>query len=81
MASSPASAAELEHGHDTKLDQVYEVVSELLADGFNPIVFCRFIDTASTSPSTSNGGSAAATPSPPSPALCRRTNAWPESAS
>ncbi len=41
-----ARAAELEHGHDTKLDQVYEVVSELLADGFNPIVFCRFIDTA-----------------------------------
>jgi len=41
-----ARAAELEHGQDTKLDRVVEVVTELLLDGFNPVVFCRFIDTA-----------------------------------
>jgi superfamily II DNA or RNA helicase len=41
-----ARAADLEHGHDTKLDQATKVVSALLLDGFNPVVFCRFIDTA-----------------------------------
>ena len=32
--------------HDAKLVQLTEVVQELLADGYDPIVFCRFIDTA-----------------------------------
>jgi Helicase conserved C-terminal domain len=41
-----ARTAELEHGHDTKLQHTAQVVTELLLDGFNPIVFCRFIDTA-----------------------------------
>jgi superfamily II DNA or RNA helicase len=31
---------------DTKLVQAVKHVKKLLADGFNPIVFCRFIDTA-----------------------------------
>ena len=33
-------------GNDAKLVEVTKVVSGLLADGFDPIVFCRFIDTA-----------------------------------
>lgn len=41
-----ARAAELEHGQDTKVEQVAKVVAELLLEGFNPVVFCRFIDTA-----------------------------------
>ncbi|MGH3401132.1 MAG: helicase-related protein [Streptosporangiaceae bacterium] len=36
----------LEGAADSKLKKVTEVVTELLLDGFNPIVFCRFIDTA-----------------------------------
>ena len=39
-------AAALEDGHDAKLHTATEVVRELLLDGFNPVVFCRFIDTA-----------------------------------
>jgi superfamily II DNA or RNA helicase len=31
---------------DTKLATVEEAVQSLLADGYNPVVFCRFIDTA-----------------------------------
>ena len=31
---------------DTKLKKAINLVSELLADGYRPIVFCRFIDTA-----------------------------------
>jgi superfamily II DNA or RNA helicase len=31
---------------DTKLAGAVEIVQELLADGFNPIVFCRYIPTA-----------------------------------
>ena len=33
-------------GDDPKLDAASECVSELLADGFNVVVFCRFIATA-----------------------------------
>jgi superfamily II DNA or RNA helicase len=33
-------------GSDRKLDVVIAQVKQLLADGFDPIVFCRFIDTA-----------------------------------
>jgi superfamily II DNA or RNA helicase len=32
--------------HDAKLKQIAAVVTGLLADGYDPIVFCRFIDTA-----------------------------------
>jgi superfamily II DNA or RNA helicase len=41
-----ARAAALEGGQDAKLDTVANVVTGLLADHLNPIVFCRFIDTA-----------------------------------
>ncbi|WP_420619092.1 helicase-related protein [Candidatus Poriferisocius sp.] len=33
-------------GADAKLEGLVGMVSELLADGFQPIVFCRFIETA-----------------------------------
>ena len=33
-------------GTDAKLEGLIELVGELLADGFQPIVFCRFIETA-----------------------------------
>ena len=39
-------AQQLEAGKDRKLIQAAKIVTELLLDGFNPIVFCRFIDTA-----------------------------------
>lgn len=39
-------AHQLEGTKDRKLEQATKVVTELLLDGFNPIVFCRFIDTA-----------------------------------
>ena len=39
-------ARALEGAGDRKLGQATKVVTELLLDGFNPIVFCRFIDTA-----------------------------------
>jgi superfamily II DNA or RNA helicase len=38
--------AALEGAGDRKLALLTSTVKELLADGFNPIVFCRFIDTA-----------------------------------
>ena len=41
-----ARAAELEGAGDAKLKLLAKVVTELLLDGFNPVVFCRFIDTA-----------------------------------
>ena len=41
-----ARAASLEGQADVKLTMLTEVVTELLLDGFNPVVFCRFIDTA-----------------------------------
>ncbi|MGH3420636.1 MAG: helicase-related protein, partial [Streptosporangiaceae bacterium] len=41
-----ARAADLEGAGDAKLALLAEVVKELLLEGFNPIVFCRFIDTA-----------------------------------
>jgi superfamily II DNA or RNA helicase len=41
-----ARAASLEGGEDAKLILLADVVTELLLDGFNPVVFCRFIDTA-----------------------------------
>ncbi|HUZ26547.1 MAG TPA: helicase-related protein [Streptosporangiaceae bacterium] len=39
-------ARELEGAQDRKLAEGTRIVTELLLDGFNPIVFCRFIDTA-----------------------------------
>lgn len=39
-------AQELEGKQDKKLDAATTEVKQLLADGFRPIVFCRFIDTA-----------------------------------
>lgn len=36
----------LEGGADRKLAKVTDMVRDLLDDGFNPIVFCAFIDTA-----------------------------------
>jgi superfamily II DNA or RNA helicase len=39
-------AQQLEAGKDRKLAEAAKIVTELLLDGFNPIVFCRFIDTA-----------------------------------
>jgi superfamily II DNA or RNA helicase len=41
-----ARAEALEGTADAKLALVTDVVKELLLDGFNPVVFCRFIDTA-----------------------------------
>jgi hypothetical protein len=39
-------AEKLEGAGDTKVSLLAGVVTELLLDGYNPIVFCRFIDTA-----------------------------------
>ena len=39
-------AAEALEGKDTKAAELVKVVKKLLADDYNPIVFCRFIDTA-----------------------------------
>jgi superfamily II DNA or RNA helicase len=39
-------ADQLAGGHDTKLAHATRLVRQLLADGYNPIVFCRFIPTA-----------------------------------
>ena len=39
-------ARALEGRGDVKLRMVTDTVKVLLADGFNPIVFCRFVDTA-----------------------------------
>jgi hypothetical protein len=39
-------ATKLEGAGDAKLALLAEVVTGLLLDGYNPIVFCRFIDTA-----------------------------------
>jgi len=39
-------ADSLKGGKDTKLQKLVELVKSLLKDGFNPIVFCRFIETA-----------------------------------
>jgi superfamily II DNA or RNA helicase len=42
-----ARAKELEGpGHDKKLDLLVKTVKKLLADGYNPIVFCRYIPTS-----------------------------------
>ena len=41
-----ARAAQLAGKADTKLKLLDETVTELLLEGFNPVVFCRFIDTA-----------------------------------
>ncbi|MEO3858057.1 helicase-related protein [Acrocarpospora sp. B8E8] len=40
------AAQDLTGEGDAKLEKVGDVVEGLLADGFDPIVFCRFIDTA-----------------------------------
>ncbi len=40
------ASASTSKGADAKLDGLIEILSRLLADGFHPIVFCRFIDTA-----------------------------------
>jgi hypothetical protein len=39
-------ARALEGGRDTKLTEITSVVRDLLRNGCNPVVFCRFIDTA-----------------------------------
>jgi superfamily II DNA or RNA helicase len=41
-----ARARELEGSSDRKLIELEKVTKELLLDGFNPVIFCRFIDTA-----------------------------------
>lgn len=41
-----AEALTLEGKPDRKVTALVKSVKELLADGYNPIVFCRFIDTA-----------------------------------
>ncbi|MBU8817840.1 DEAD/DEAH box helicase [Mycolicibacterium goodii] len=41
-----AEALKLEGKPDRKVTALVKSVKELLGDGFNPIVFCRFIDTA-----------------------------------
>lgn len=40
------AAKNLEPAADTKLTKLAEVVQSLLGDGYDPVVFCRFIDTA-----------------------------------
>lgn len=40
------AALKLAGGHDRKLARGIEIVSQLVAAGFSPIVFCRFIRTA-----------------------------------
>lgn len=39
-------AEKLEGAQDAKLAEIIRIVKQLLADGYDPIVFCRFIDTA-----------------------------------
>jgi superfamily II DNA or RNA helicase len=39
-------ALTLEGAKDSKLDQLIKTIKELLFEGFNPIVFCKYIDTA-----------------------------------
>jgi superfamily II DNA or RNA helicase len=41
-----ARARQLEGADDKKLQLVEQTTKELLLDGFNPVIFCRFIDTA-----------------------------------
>jgi superfamily II DNA or RNA helicase len=41
-----ARARALEGAEDRKLRLLEQVTKELLLDGFNPVIFCRFIDTA-----------------------------------
>jgi superfamily II DNA or RNA helicase len=41
-----ARARALEGAADRKLAIIEQVAKELLLDGFNPVIFCRFIDTA-----------------------------------
>lgn len=41
-----AEALKREGKPDRKITALIKIVQELLGDGFNPIVFCRFIDTA-----------------------------------
>ena len=40
------AAASTAKGADTKLDRLIRILGQLLAEGFQPIVYCRFIDTA-----------------------------------
>ena len=41
-----ARARQLEGAGDRKLQLIEQTTKELLLDGFNPVIFCRFIDTA-----------------------------------
>jgi superfamily II DNA or RNA helicase len=41
-----ARARQLEGAEDKKLALIERTAKELLLDGFNPVIFCRFIDTA-----------------------------------
>ena len=46
LVAMAQQASALEGTPDAKLTKVTKVVQGLLADGYDPIVFCRFIDTA-----------------------------------
>ena len=41
-----ARARQLEGADDKKLQLIEQTTKELLLDGYNPVIFCRFIDTA-----------------------------------
>jgi superfamily II DNA or RNA helicase len=41
-----ARARQLEGAGDKKLQLIEQTTKELLLDGYNPVIFCRFIDTA-----------------------------------
>lgn len=46
LARFAARAAELRGKEDPKLQQLIQVLDDLLRDGFNPIVYCRYVATA-----------------------------------
>jgi len=46
LARFAARAAELRGKEDPKLQRLIQVAGELLRDGFNPIVYCRYVATA-----------------------------------
>ena len=68
-------AETLEGAADVKLTALTSVVKGLLADGYDPIVFCRFLATADYVGDTWRGSWAATRRSASSPAACRRLNA------
>jgi superfamily II DNA or RNA helicase len=46
LARFAARAAELHGKEDPKLQRLTQVISDLLRDGYNPIVYCRYVATA-----------------------------------